>query len=305
MIETILAKCDERYEKPECAECIDCTYKGHCPGNCEICLDYIHNPLHAPNGAPERKYDCVHMADMYTCKYSYRYTSEIIYALKRCKDLWNLDSLKVLSFGCGPCTDLFAIDYLHESGKLRYQNIEYRGVDYSKDVWKYIHRDIKQFENQSRKIDFFYKDACELITTIERGNWVPNLIVFQYVFSDMQKHTSSQSINYFMDTFAKYYNRKISSKTYIILNDVNLGKEYGGGRQYFDQLCNKLEGTITRKGRFCNDNSRSEYYPRGYTYGEDSDGEFPDNRNFFDINNWRVYSPFDTCASAQMIIKKR
>ena len=60
---------------------------------------------------------------------------------------------------------------MHERGELRYQNIEYRGVDYSEDVWRYIHRDIKQFENQSRKIDFFYKDACELITTIERGNW--------------------------------------------------------------------------------------------------------------------------------------
>lgn len=149
-------------------ECLGCTYEENCPGDCEICLDYIHNQSHAPNGAPERKYDCVHMADVYACKYSYRYTSEIIYALKRCKDLWNVNNLKVLSFGCGPCTDLFAIDYLHESGKLKYQNIEYRGVDYSEAVWRYIHRDIKQFENQSRKIHFYYRDACELITEIEK-----------------------------------------------------------------------------------------------------------------------------------------
>lgn len=58
------------------------------------------------------------------------------------------------------------------------------------------------------------------------------------------------------------------------------------------------------KGRFCNDNSTSFYYPRGYTYGEDSAGEFPNNKNRFDLTPWRAYSPFDTCASAQMIIKK-
>lgn len=51
MIETILAKCDERYEKPECGECLGCTYEENCPGDCEICLDYIHNQSHAPNGS--------------------------------------------------------------------------------------------------------------------------------------------------------------------------------------------------------------------------------------------------------------
>ena len=47
-------------------------------------------------------------------------------------------NLKVLSFGCGPCTDLFAIDYLRVSGKLCYQILDYRGVDYSRDVWNFI-----------------------------------------------------------------------------------------------------------------------------------------------------------------------
>ena len=83
---------------------------------------------------------------MYTCKYSCRYASEVAYTIKRCKDLRNVEELKVLSFGCGPCTDLFAIDYLYSQGILNYKKLKYRGVDYSKNVWKYIHRDIKQFE---------------------------------------------------------------------------------------------------------------------------------------------------------------
>ena len=108
----------------------------------------------------------------------------------------------------------------------------------------------------------------------------------------------------FIKTFSQYYNEKVPINTYTLLNDVNLGISYGGGREYFDRLYSKLESSNMRRGRFRNDNSRSRYYPRGYPYGEDSDGEFPDNTNLFDLRRWQRYSLFDTCASAQMLIKK-
>lgn len=145
---------------------------------------------------------------------------------------------------------------------------------------------------------------CEIIHTIAQGDWIPNLIVFQYIFSDMKKHSTSENINIFINTFAEYYNKKVLPNTYIILNDVNLGNNYNGGRDYFEQLYESIFGSTFRKGRFCNDNSINNYYPRGYTYGEDSDGEFPTNVNRFDLSRWQGYSPFKTCASAQMIIKK-
>ena len=55
-----------------------------------------------------------------------------------------------------------------------------------------------------------------------------------------------------------------------------------------------------------NYNPRSLTCPRGYPYGEDSDGEFLDNAYLFDWPDvWDLqYSPFTTCASAQMLIKK-
>ena len=303
MLQTILAKCDERYDGG-CEQCVDCTYGEYCPHDCEKCLDYIHNPRHAPNGAPERKYDCTHMADMYTCKYACRYTSEIVYALRRFRDLQNKSHIKVLSFGCGPCTDLFALDFLKKNGKMRFHSIEYRGIDYSQEVWKNVHRDIKAFENADLKIRFYYEDMCEIIHEIAQGTWTPNLIVFQYVFSDMHKHTGSKNTRDFIDVFAQYYNEKVTANTYMVLNDVNLGTSYGGGREYFDMLYGKITESFMRKGRFCNDNAGNPYYPRGYPYGDDSDGEFPNNTNLFNLRPLRKYSPFNTCASAQMLIKK-
>lgn len=305
MIEAILDACNDRFQMHNCSQCRSkCTYAKYCPGTCGRCLDYIHTPQHAPNGAPLRKYDCAHMADFYTCKYACRYTSEIVYAVERMRDLCQINNLRVLSFGCGPCTDLFAIDYLHEQDILKYSSLEYRGIDYSKDVWDHIHSDIAKFERKNCKIEFLYNDVCEVIKKIACDSWVPNLIVFQYVFSDMKKHTDEEKINSFIDDFASYYNNAMEKNTYIILNDINLSIKYNGGREYFDELLQKLDNSTSKKGRFCDNNATSCYYPRGYNYGEDSDGEFLQNKNRFDYQRWDFYQPFKTCASAQMIIKK-
>ena len=116
----------------------------------------------------------------------------------------------------------------------------------------------------------------------------------------MQKHTTSSGIRHFIDTFAEYYNNKVLPNTYVIINDINLGCGYGGGRDHFDSLLRRLKCSESFKCHFCNDNSTSSFYPRGYTYGD----ELPDNRNFFDLSGLHKFSPFKTCASAQMIIKK-
>lgn len=300
LINLIIDNCIKRYEKPENCQCEDCSFGECCPHDCEKCLDYLHNPSHAPLNAPKRKYDCVHMADFYTCKYSYRYTSELIYAIQRCKDIKSVSDFKVLSFGCGPCTDLFALDALKEKGLMSFDTIHYRGVDYSKDVWINIHGDIKELASKPSNIYFYYKDACELIDEIASGSWVPNLIIFQYVFSDMQKHTTPEDIEHFINKFSEYFNSKIKPNTYVILNDINLGCRYGGGRDHFETLIRKLQNVEFDRVYFCNDNSTSPYYPKGYTYGS----EMPDNKNYFNLSRVRTFSPFNTCASAQMIIKK-
>ena len=244
------------------------------------------------------------MADVYTCKYAFRYASEIVYALRRFKDLINKEHMNVISFGCGPCTDLFALDYLKRNGEMHFKTIEYRGIDYSKNVWCHIHDDIKTFEADEYKITFSYENICQSIHKLFHDTWDPDLIVFQYVLSDMHKHTGTIETESFINTFSEYYNKKVLPNTYTILNDINLGNDYGGGREYFDLLCDKIESSTVKKGRFRNDNSKSSYYPYGYTYGETSDGEFSDNRILFNSNMWQKYSPFKSCASAQMLIKK-
>jgi hypothetical protein len=305
MISQLLTACDKRYQDTKsCATCVTCTYKDFCPHDCERCLDFIHTPSHAPEDAPGRKYDCGRMADFYVCKYVCRYTSEMIYALRRLKDLSNKPSIKVLSFGCGPCTDLLALEYLKMQGEYKFTNLEYRGVDYSKEVWENIHSDIKSFSIHGIDVKFYYQDICDFISKIGEGSWVPDLVTFQYFLSDLHKHSETSAVNNFLRLFAQFANNYMPINSYMVLNDINLGTSYGGGRDYFETLYSLLAYCTCRKGRFCNDNSSSTIYPRGYTYGEGSDGEFPCNENIFSLSQWAVYSPFNTCASAQMLIIK-
>lgn len=307
LIDSILLNCNTRYTNKKCdTQCTNCSYGDFCSGDCGDCLDHIHNHSHAPTGAPIRKYDCRNMADFYVCKYSYRYTSELIYAFQRTTSLKEKPHIKILSFGCGPCTDLFALDYLQSTGEYSFKTYEYRGIDYSENVWHNIHSDIKTNALHNAITEFYYEDACKVIDDICNGTWTPDLVVFQYVFSDMHKHSGYENVTSFIDRFSNYVNNKMNKNCYIVINDINLERSYGGGRGYFDDLKNKIAYQKMRKGRFCDSNATSYYYPRGYTYGDDSDGEFPCNKNLFtwDTNWCMKYSPFNSCASAQMIIKR-
>lgn len=90
---------------------------------CNMCIIRRMRPV-------PRKYDCVHMADCYYCKYAYKYASEITYGLACFAEIRNKKTLKIMSVGCGPCTELAAVDYLKEKGVLNYEKLQYRGIDH-------------------------------------------------------------------------------------------------------------------------------------------------------------------------------
>jgi hypothetical protein len=299
MFNQLLAACNNRYlyEKKHCTG-NKCTYAGFCPntGECGSCLKLVHFPDRVKEDAPQRQYDCTHMADYYVCKYACKYISELIYAFVQLQDLKNKRTLKVLSFGCGPCTDLLALDHLRQQQIYSYDTLEYRGVDYGRDVWANIHNDISTMISEDDiVVKFYYNDVIKLISTIANGTWIPDLVVFQYFFSDMNKNSPKQEIANFMNTFAKYANTKMGDCSYIVFNDINLSVSYGGGREYFDRIHNLLDGGCYTTGHFHN-----EIRPNTYEYGQ----IFPDNSLFFDINGLTLYQPFESCSSAQMIYKK-
>ena len=82
-------------------------------------------------------------------------------------------------------------------------------------------------------------------------------------------------------------------------NDINLSKSMDGGREFFDLLEEKIKTPkIVRKKHFNNVNKAKHY-----EYGKQYNG----NRLVFDDISDKirsVYNPFESCASAQILIKK-
>lgn len=81
----------------------------------------------------------------------------------------------------------------------------------------------------------------------ENGSQILSFLVCIFRYS---KHTTANDIKHSIDTFAEYYNAKVLQNTYVILNDINLGCGYGGGRDHFDTLLSKLNNSQYSKLTF-------------------------------------------------------
>ena len=77
LIDEIINFCDADYDSIEC-NCDDCSNATICGHDCKECLDDIH--YHRNNLRSD--YSCRKLLDYYVCRYSYKYCSEIRYALQ-------------------------------------------------------------------------------------------------------------------------------------------------------------------------------------------------------------------------------
>ena len=94
--------CNEKYHRDE--KCHDCPNEV-CHDSCINCLENIHNV-----NTKDRTYNCSNIAYCYTCKYIYRYSSEIEHLLETYINVFKkTKKLNICSIGCGPCSELFGL----------------------------------------------------------------------------------------------------------------------------------------------------------------------------------------------------
>lgn len=290
MISALVDMCHNRYLHSSCATC---TYQAFCPHDCSRCLHYIHTPTAAP--AP-RHYDCVRMMDFYVCKYAHKYTSELYYAFDRLSDASTKRRLRVLSIGCGPCTDLLALNMLQRHGKYCFDTIEYRGIELNTAIWENVLQDLGEICPEGYDFQIANVDACTHMEALLADAWRPDIISLQYVFSDMQKSCSAVIIDRFIASLARYFDT-CEDGSYLVCNDINLTTDRGGAINHFDRLLVRIQATNSyRKNHFDNSNR-----PRHFEYGD----EYPRNALICQPpNTVRWSDPYLSCSSAQLIVKK-
>lgn len=284
LMDDLISYCERSYNLNKTyTKCDDCIQS--CSGNCEDCLEDIHF-------GNDRRYNCNNMLNFYVCKYSYKYASEIgnIFFAEDLID--EMESINIVSLGCGPCTDLMGV-----MGYLNMQDIDcrinYLGFDLN-EKWKPIN-DYLSNNYKNGSFDICYQDIFE---HFKNGGTIPciNILFLQYFLSDMKKYNDDDSMEEFIDKLIDNCICKMSPGSLIIINDIN----YCDTRKYFEMLLQHMDDreiSYEYARMHFNNSGRSNHY----NYGE----EYSDNDLIFNIPQNIVYgfNPWTFCSSAQLIVR--
>ena len=230
--EELIRKCDKDYVNNASREvCKNCSHERKCPGNCGKCLDEVH----LSRGTNERKdYSCIYMLDFYVGKYMYAYIEEDKRAFDIIKEgLNSLNHINMLSIGCGPSPDLFAIiEYIKENEMNK--RISYIGIEHNRR-WENIHNYIDEILGGEANIQYVYQDVFEIFreTTLSRTN----ILVMQYLLSHITYNQREEEISSFFDNLVEHVIMKMEAHSYIIINDIN----HNLARDKFEILEEKLK----------------------------------------------------------------
>lgn len=278
-INQLIQFCRDSYQK-----------NGKCEGcpntcnNCNICLQEIHN-----DQGNFRTYDCKNMVFCYVCSYINKYASEIYYGFNA---LVNHSSTKkqqynILSVGCGDCADLFGIMRFIENNQLEV-DISYTGVDIN-EKWKPIHEQIiNLFPEITLKYE--YQDIFTYINSLEKVDY--NIVILEYVLNEIRKYTPD-TIDAFIDSFARVVVDKLPSGALILINDIN----HNIVRDYFPKILTSIQ--INNEVLTANLRFRT---PTTHTYGGSM---LTKDELVFDINEDNRFEQKSPCSSCIFIICKQ
>ncbi len=245
IIDELVKICYEEH-KANASKCVcgDCSHPRKCPGNCNDCL----NEVHLTRSEGERAdYNCPYLLYYYVGKYIYAYTSEMEYALNTIRDtLENFKYMHILSIGCGPAPDLFAINQFQSSNGFD-QVLSYIGFDHNA-YWGEIHEIIKCLlpNNKKSKIQFKQLDAIDFFQKKELKQC--NMLIMQYLLSHIVYNQRQDEIESFFDSLIINVILKMDNHSFIIINDIN----HNLARDYIDIFIKKirLAGKRTKKLHF-------------------------------------------------------
>lgn len=284
LIDDVIEFCDLEYQNEDCIQCNSKTMCDMSCNSCKQCLDDIHYHYNKYRDF----YDCEKLLDYYVFRYSYKYCSEIIYALDEL-DLSEYPYFHILSLGCGAAPDLMAFDYMGYK-----QKISYCGFDKNTYLEK-IH-DFIEDSYWNGKVRFHRN--VDVLTYFENHTLEKcNVLVIQYLISFFYNDIGVIGLKKWFEQLAnnivKY--KPQNSPMLIIINDVD---SVNTGRDAFPLFVNEIEKVglnivLEVRKRFKNHN-----------YYENSE-QYETKRNVFDIPEKFIsnYCVAITCESAQLILE--
>lgn len=281
LIDEMVAFCHRELMNKHCS---GCSNDDLCRHNCKNCLD----DLHFHRNKIRDDYSCEYLLDYYICRYSYKYCSEMMYALEDV-DFSGYPYFHILSLGCGGAADLMAFDCLQLD-----KPISYIGLDIN-PFWEKIHNEIED-RCTCGEVEFFREiDVLEYFENAEVPRY--NILSIEYLISFFYRTIGERGMKqWFQQLVNNIIERKaVDSPLLVIINDVD---SINTGRDTFLYLRKIIEEcglrvNFERRMRF----KDSAYYPNSVQY--------PSKQNKFELPLYvkENYCPAINCESAQLILE--
>ncbi|WP_288959225.1 hypothetical protein [uncultured Treponema sp.] len=211
-----ITDCFSSYKPCQLGNCSDQDCKCDCVQsyNCVQCLsDMYNNPIHS-----YRTYNCVPITFSYVIRYANRYSSEIYTILNCLQKLFERSTIKVISLGCGPATELIALDKKCSESNTSFSFI---GFD-TNHIWNNCQSILaKNFQQKGISVHFLEKNLDKDFRFLSNTD----LLILNYVISDIYKHDYEKLPQFFSSLTDIFMS--MPNNSYIIINDVN---SYNMGR---------------------------------------------------------------------------
>jgi aryl-phospho-beta-D-glucosidase BglC (GH1 family) len=219
-----------------------------------------------------------------------------------CKEASPLnDSLKVLSIGCGPCSELFPLDEVMAKQFEEYC-IDFVGIDMS-DKWRLFHAEIDRLitvHQKPIKTRFIIGDVMSELNQLLDEEF--DIIVLNYFLSDYRKlhNRSILPVRQFSHLLYNTVINRMPINSYILLNDIN----HNESRDCFDALIHEIKRKmIVKKFRFRKPEVVLDKYTQYYNSRGNPIINIP--KKYLAQSFQQLYSPRTDCSSAQIIVEVR
>ena len=291
---------DSFYRKQNCQNCgvnsSDSDVEEDCLGCCLECADEVHHHKSYRLAAYRPAYNCQKLAYYYTCRYSWKYCSEIMYAIEDI-NFTDYDRFRILSLGSGPAPDLMAFEQINRKYK---KTLNYTGIDMN-PYWKALYDKIKEYCNEvDIGVTFKNKDVFEALDDGLRPRTPYNVLVLQYLISSFPDQERAYMVDHLCDLLIKNVisKKEVGEPFLIVLNDIDHNTL---ARDHFSTIFDKLhrsgfQGTI----------QKAHFKARAWDF-KDGSTQYPSSANKFIIPDG-IINKFNCavhCSSAQMILEVR
>ena len=292
LLKNLIIFCDEFYQahKKEIGSCPNCSHENrNCLGNCKSCLEEL-----TWNNLERKNYNCEKLAAYYVCKFLNKFASEILYLLTNEKIeaiLNTYNEFNILSLGCGPASDIIAIDAFIRQVLNKTININYTGIDIA-CKWQYIHEKICQeiisFNYQPPKFD--YEDVTKKILEIDVSN--TNIMIIENLFSALIRTKNTDEMALFLDNLANLISQ-MPKNSIVLINDIN------SCYLYRDEWLSIVEKIRMRREIKYN----TLFFDKNYGHIE-WEKHYSDDLKFYYPESFdkQAYESWNTCTSVQLFI---